>query len=69
MYVLSQVILYKNKRALYVKRTNNRNPLSIRLFAMPNSIVITVKKKLRSVGKSSINLGNQSILEINQSWS
>ena len=44
MYVLSQVILYKNKRALYVKRTNNRNPLSIRLFAMPNSIVITVKK-------------------------
>ena len=31
---------------------------------MPNSIVITVKKKLRSVGKSSINLGNQSILEL-----
>ena len=63
MYVLSQVILYKNKRALYVKRTNNRNPLSIRLFAMPNPIVITVKKKLRSVGN------HQSILEINQSWS
>ena len=29
---------------------------------MPNSIAITVKKKLRNVGN------HQSILEINQSW-